>query len=48
MRGKLRVIGNGVVVDKKNLVEEVEKMRGKGIDVKKDVMRVEEKEKIII
>lgn len=37
VRGKLSVIGNGVVVDPHHFVMEVEKLRGQGIEITPEV-----------
>jgi len=41
-RGKLSVIGNGVVIDPRALIEEIERLKGQGIDVAPENLRVAE------
>ncbi len=38
-RGKLSVIGNGVVIDPHALIEEIDRLRGQGIDVTPENLR---------
>src|ERR1035437_8925571 len=40
VRGKLGIIGNGVVVDPEALLEEIEKVRGQGLNVGPDTLRI--------
>ncbi len=47
-QGKLSVIGNGVVVDPWALLEEIERLKGQGIDVTPDVLRVAENACLIL
>ena len=46
--GKLGVIGNGVVVDPWALVAEIEKLRGQGVAVSRDNLRVAENAPLIL
>ena len=39
-RGKLSVIGNGVVIDPHALIEEIDRLKGQGIEVTPDTLRV--------
>ncbi|PZM14050.1 adenylosuccinate synthase [Rhizobium tubonense] len=48
VRGKLSVIGNGVVVDPHHFVAEVEKLRSQGIAVTPDVLRIAENAPLIL
>jgi len=48
VRGKLSVIGNGVVVDPHHFVSEVEKLRAQGIDINPDVLRIAENAPLIL
>ena len=48
VRGKLSVIGNGVVVDPHHFVMEVEKLRGQGIEITPDVLRIAENAPLIL
>ncbi len=48
VRGKLSVIGNGVVVDPHHFVAEVEKLRAQGVAVTPDVLRVAENAPLIL
>jgi adenylosuccinate synthase len=47
-RGKLSVIGNGVVIDPHALLEEIERLKGQGIDVTPDSLRVAENATLIL
>jgi len=47
-RGKLSVIGNGVVVDPWHFVEEVAKLRGQGVDISRDNLRIAENATLIL
>jgi adenylosuccinate synthase len=38
VQGKLSVIGNGVVVDPWHLLEEIEKIRGQGVEISPDIL----------
>jgi adenylosuccinate synthase len=40
VRGKVGIIGNGVVVDPEALLEEIEKVRGQGLNVGPDTLRI--------
>ncbi|HVY18044.1 MAG TPA: adenylosuccinate synthase [Rhodopila sp.] len=48
VRGKLCVIGNGVVVDPDALLAEIERVRGQGLSVGPDVLRVAENAVLIL
>ncbi len=48
VRGKLSVIGNGVVVDPHHFVAEVEKLRGQGVAVTPEVLRIAENAPLIL
>jgi adenylosuccinate synthase len=48
VRGKLSVIGNGVVVDPWALLKEIETIRGQGIDINPDVLVVAENAALIL
>ena len=48
VRGKLSVIGNGVVVDPHHFVAEVEKLCGQGVTVTPDVLRIAENAPLIL
>ena len=41
-QGKLSVIGNGVVLDPKALLEEIDRLRGQGVAVSPDSLRIAE------
>ena len=47
-RGKLSVIGNGVVIDPHALVEEIDRLKGQGIDVAPENLRVAENATLIL
>jgi len=47
-RGKLSVIGNGVVVDPWALLEEIERVRGQGLNVTPENLRVAENATVIL
>jgi adenylosuccinate synthase len=47
-RGKLSVIGNGVVIDPHALLEEIDRLKGQGIDVTPDNLRVAENATLIL
>src|ERR1700737_3261179 len=47
-RGKLSVIGNGVVVDPHALLEEIDRLKGQGIDVTPESLRVAENATLIL
>src|SRR5580698_6151171 len=46
--GKLSVIGNGVVLDPFALVEEIERLRGQGVTVTPDTLRIAENATLIL
>src|SRR5271154_2996947 len=46
--GKLSVIGNGVVLDPFALVEEIERLRGQGVVVTPDTLRIAENATLIL
>jgi adenylosuccinate synthase len=46
--GKLSVIGNGVVVDPRALLEEIERLKGQGINVTPDSLRIAENATLIL
>ncbi len=46
--GKLSVIGNGVVVDPHHFVEEVDKLRGQGVEVTPENLRIAENAPLIL
>jgi adenylosuccinate synthase len=48
VRGKLSVIGNGVVVDPHHFVQEVEKLAGQGVKVTPDVLRIADNAPLIL
>jgi adenylosuccinate synthase len=48
VRGKLGIIGNGVVVDPEALLAEIERVRGQGLDVGPDTLRVAENAILIL
>jgi adenylosuccinate synthase len=47
-RGKLSVIGNGVVIDPHALLEEIDRLQGQGIDVSPESLRVAENATLIL
>ncbi len=47
-QGKLSVIGNGVVLDPKALLEEIERLRGQGVAVTPDSLRIAENATLIL
>ena len=47
-KGKLSIIGNGVVVDPFALAEEIENLRGQGVEVGRDNLRVAENAALIL
>jgi adenylosuccinate synthase len=47
-RGKLSVIGNGVVIDPHALLEEIDRLKGQGIDVTPENLRVAENATLIL
>jgi adenylosuccinate synthase len=46
--GKLSVIGNGVVLDPRALVEEIERLRSQGVEVTPDTLRIAENVSLIL
>ncbi len=48
VRGKLSVIGNGVVVDPWALMAEIEVLRGQGVDVSPEVLRIADNATLIL
>jgi adenylosuccinate synthase len=46
--GKLSIIGNGVVVDPKALMEEIDRLKAQGVDVTPDRLRVAENAALIL
>mgnify|MGYP001765780223 FL=1 len=46
--GKLSVIGNGVVVDPHHLVAEIAKLRGQGVEISRDNLRIAENAPLIL
>ena len=46
--GKLSVIGNGVVIDPWALVDEIERLRGQGVEVTRDNLRIAENATLIL
>ena len=46
--GKLSVIGNGVVVDPHHLVEEIAKLKGQGVTVTRDNLRIADNASLIL
>ena len=48
VRGRLSVIGNGVVVDPHHLLAEIEKLAGQGIAVTPDVLRIADNAPLIL
>ena len=48
VRGKLSVIGNGVVVDPHHLVTEIEKLEGQGISITPEVLRIADNAPLIL
>jgi adenylosuccinate synthase len=48
VRGKLSVIGNGVVVDPHHFVAEVEKLRAQGVAVTPEILRIAENAPLIL
>src|ERR1700730_3280584 len=47
-RGKLRVIGNGVVIDPHALLDEIDRLKGQGIDVTPESLRIAENATLIL
>jgi adenylosuccinate synthase len=47
-QGKLSVIGNGVVIDPHALLEEIDRLKGQGIDVTPETLRVAENATLIL
>ncbi|HEY0918633.1 adenylosuccinate synthase [Devosia sp.] len=48
VRGKLSVIGNGVVLDPHHFVAELDKLRGQGVHVTPDMLRIAENAPLIL
>ena len=48
VRGKLGIIGNGVVVDPQALLDEIERLRGQGLSVTSDNLRIAENASLIL
>ena len=48
VRGKLGIIGNGVVVDARALLDEIERLRGQGLSVTPDNLRIAENATLIL
>ncbi len=48
VRGKLGIIGNGVVVDPEALLAEIEKVRAQGLDVTPETLRIAENATLIL
>jgi adenylosuccinate synthase len=48
VRGKLSVIGNGVVLDPKALLEEIDRLKGQGVAVTADTLRIAENATLIL
>src|ERR1019366_621019 len=48
VRGKLSVIGNGVVLDPRALLEEIERLAAQGIEVTPEILRVAENATLIL
>ncbi|GAA4660955.1 adenylosuccinate synthase [Bartonella pachyuromydis] len=48
VRGKLSIIGNGVVVDPHHFVEELKKLREKGVKITPDILRIAENAPLIL
>src|SRR6218665_2018747 len=48
VRGKLSVIGNGVVVDPHHFVAEVEKLAGQGVNVTPDILKIADNAPLIL
>src|SRR6266511_2829608 len=46
--GKLSVIGNGVVIDPRALLEEIDRLRGQGVDVTPQSLRIAENATLIL
>src|SRR5436190_9138652 len=48
VRGKLSVIGNGVVLDPRALLEEIERLKGQGVTVTPETLRIAENATLIL
>ncbi|MBF0323624.1 MAG: adenylosuccinate synthase [Alphaproteobacteria bacterium] len=48
VRGKLSIIGNGVVVDPWALLDEIERIRGQGVDITPDLLKIAENACLIL
>ena len=46
--GKISVIGNGVVLDPYHLIQEIEKLRGQGVEVSPDNLKIAENVPLIL
>jgi adenylosuccinate synthase len=46
--GKMSVIGNGVVLDPQALIEEIDRLKGQGVDVTPDQLRIAENTALIL
>jgi adenylosuccinate synthase len=47
-KGKLSVIGNGVVLDPRALIEEIERLKGQGVEVTPDNLRIAENATLLL
>ncbi|HEY0290752.1 MAG TPA: adenylosuccinate synthase [Hansschlegelia sp.] len=48
VRGKLSIIGNGVVVDPHALISEIERLKGQGVDITPDTLKVADNATLIL
>ncbi len=48
VRGKFSVIGNGVVVDPRHLVEEIDKLAGQGVTITPELLRIADNAPLIL
>ncbi|RAI37769.1 adenylosuccinate synthase [Rhodoplanes roseus] len=48
VRGKLSVIGNGVVLDPRALVEEIDRLKGQGVGLSPETLRIAENTSLIL
>lgn len=48
VQGKLSVIGNGVVVDPHHFVNEMEKLRGQGVEITPEILRIADNAPLIL
>src|SRR5471032_498884 len=46
--GKISIIGNGVVLDPEHLIQEIEKLRGQGVEVSPDNLKIAENVPLIL